>query len=114
MKQHITVEQLWELTDNKDNWQPIIDFNTKANIYFPGGIVTYPTFNSCCKETAKQVTIGKMIEIINKDYIFDIYKDLKTKDWIARKRNLNGVIVGYFSEIELCDVLWNATKNILR
>lgn len=117
VKQHITTEQLWELCPNKENWDPIIKLNTMANIYFPNGIISHPTFNHCCETTIQQMTIGKMIEIL-----FKYHDDLVNHPQLF-KNDLDewcfyitvfdeNILVCY--KDELADCLWEALKDILK
>lgn len=68
MKQHVTLEQILALKTEDDlgfeNWDSITYLNTIANIIFNGGVEKYKTFKECCEETAIQMTIGKMLEML--------------------------------------------------
>lgn len=121
MKQHITLEQLWELCPDSEDWSPIIKLNTLANIYFPNGIISHPTFNLCCETTAEQMTIGKMIEILLENNYYDGYFELSLNH--NKLYKIGESIYNYdcsyidfdskFTATELCDVLWEAVKEIL-
>lgn len=109
MKQHISVEQVWELAKNKDDWDSITRFNTLAKIRFYG---FEKNFNDCCKTTAEQTTIGKIIEILRD-------KELYVSCFMGQGYN-RVTISSYdyettkeFEYDNLCDVLWQAVKYVL-
>jgi len=107
MKQHITVEQLWELSKNKNDWDSITRFNTIAKTKFN----QEATFQACCETTAEQTTIGKMIEILEDKKAFNEYYDSgyfrETHNNIFLEWN------GRVNGVELCDCLWGAVKKQL-
>jgi hypothetical protein len=115
-KQHITIDQLWELCPDKNDWNPIIKFNTKANIYFPEGIRRDTTFQSCCKTTCEQVTIGKMIELLfqHHDSLVNHPQMIRNAldEWCFYITVYGQDILVCYAD-ELADCLWEALKKIL-
>lgn len=112
MKQHITTEQVFELETfdslGFENWDKICELNTIADIQF---YIDCQTFRECCCETAKQMTIGKMIEIlINLDYIPLIDTSASSCDVTIFENGHHEV----FMSPELCDSLYEAVKYTLK
>lgn len=98
MKQHITEEQLNELTHEQ---------NAKLHEWwgFPKGCVGHN------RELSQLLTIGKLIEFLQIAGI-SIYKKPETEDapqkYQVRTWDLR------FVELELCDGLWQAVKEVLK
>lgn len=96
MKQHIIVEQLISLTREQ-----------KMNL------------NKLVRFLHHDITIGKMIEILNDNNEYDkfhFYKCLLV-DIDGDKETVSGWCVEYkkneFREEELCDALWKAVKEMI-
>lgn len=91
MKQHITIEQLNELTENQK--QKLYDWNHNRYSHF--GRVDY-----CL------LSIGQMIEFLDKDISL-----MRTTSghWHIGEYEENSMSVN----LELCDVLWEVVKEIL-
>ncbi len=112
MKQHITVEQLFELQDYKlaevmdEEFQNAVR-NLNCNPY-----MSDTEKDNLIEVLAEQVTIGKMIEILS-NFVYDIemFQGHGYWDTIVRITTDNGK-KEYKSEW-LCDALWEAVKEVL-
>lgn len=118
MKQHITIEQLWELAKNNNDWESITNYNTLAKIRFPGGVTRSNTFAECCKFSAEQTTIGKMIEILGKRFKSMNRSNIDgcTKYQVCFNHLQIDKIFGVCQTKEgdiICDALWEAVKYVL-
>ena len=99
MKQHITLEQLKEIDITFLEWIALLDLKWNYR---------EETLNEeDYEELVKQITIGKMMEII-------MSKDIKIK--ISVYKTSDSILLEVFKESfiaeELCDALWKATKFI--
>ncbi len=103
MKQHITLEQLNESKNLLLRKLPIkyiqeLDKDNNREI--------------CGRVSEKYFTIGKMIEILGSDHLVNIVVDCNP-DIIVRSKK-DGSVINCESEIELCDALWEAVKEVLK
>jgi len=114
MKQHITVEQLAELELDLRETDKIID---KFNL--PRVSLDYMDLPAIARWVSKQITIGKMIEILSSEYNavniddnrefgkgYNIHCALFKNDW---KEDIHKE----YRDFELCDALWKAIKEVL-
>ncbi len=123
MKQHITVEQVWELSkhielDGEPEWNSIVNFNTFMG--YDWNLTEEEnkkyTFKRCCEDTAKWTTIGKMIEMLD-DYHSEIFNTLNIyknhfDEWcIEVDINTDPILLAHNDE--LCDALWEAVKRTI-
>lgn len=109
MKQHITVEQLQELTNKQQ-----ISLATLAGEY-----------GNCCNTGGETMnlgklrgkfTIGKMIEILDKHHSelynrLEIYKN-ELDEWCIGLNTGEELIWLEYND-DLCDALWEAVKKII-
>jgi hypothetical protein len=121
MKQHITVEQLFELQDytlaevmDEEFQNAVRDIN--CNPY-----MSDTEKDNLIEVLAEQVTIGKMIEILSSKYDVVDYSDNRefgmgytvscitfdSYDWCDDEHR------EYIAN-ELCDALWEAVKEVLK
>lgn len=92
MKQHITPKQAREVTEEKfySIFDEVVVRKDWANFHH------------------KKVTIGKMIEFLyskGHKITVDNCKPSSVKDWLTGEE---------YCQMELCDALWEATKNVLQ
>lgn len=127
MKQHITTEQLWELSkwsvlEQEKTWDEIVEFNTLMGYEWnltPEENEHY-TFNKCCEDSARWTTIGKMIELIEQHIDTMEPDDGGWTIGIIINSKFNAKHGGYdvsiknIKAIELCDALWEAVKYVLK
>lgn len=126
MKQHITVDQLDELTEKqkeklRDMWEPIqgelFYYSDKDDWYYGDGIYRCAEYKNnkieiigerqIVKEYCLPVlSIGQMIEILEKN--IEIIKPLENM-W---RSNIKSHPLNIDAD-ELCDALWSAIKLIL-
>jgi len=97
MKQHITVEQLNELSENgKSNLVDWYNENNKLPVFQP------------IPETDLLLSIGQMIEFLDKN---------NDTNWEIRLHKPRYDVRTYLSEEEdhgeLCDALWGAVEEVL-
>lgn len=124
MKQHITVEQLNELSGSAKEklkmwWEPeagdkVLDLSFKHTSFLENSHEGYwndiadPDFSS--DGLLPLLSLGQMIEFLNEkqEYQFHIFR--RTFDWKVIVSDLH-----YGKEIggELCDHLWEAVKEVL-
>ena len=97
MKQHITEEQLGELSEKgMEKWFDFLWNTVLKKDTFRG------TTNS---EIIELTTIGQMIEFLDENEIW-FQKDEKSWDvWVQYQ--------GAYTKKELCDALWEAVKEVL-
>lgn len=109
MKQHVTVEQLKELTNKQQ-----INLATLAGEY-----------GNCCNTGGETInlgklrgrfTIGKMIKILDYHHSelynkLDIYKN-DLDEWCIGLNIGEEIVLLAYSD-ELCDALWKAVKKII-
>ncbi|MDK2917281.1 MAG: hypothetical protein PWQ37_14 [Candidatus Petromonas sp.] len=122
MKQHITVEQLFELQDYKlaevmdEEFQNAVR-NLNCNPY-----MSDTEKDNLIEVLAEQVTIGKMIEILyNHTWQVTIGKMIEilynhTCDIVIESAGCNWYVdinTGIYKSRELCDALWEAVKEVL-
>jgi hypothetical protein len=106
MKQHITVEQLFELQDYKlaevmdEEFQNAVR-NLNCNPY-----MSDTEKDNLIEVLAEQVTIGKMIEILY-NHTCDIVIESAGCNWYV------DINTGIYKSRELCDALWEAVKEVL-
>jgi len=103
MKQHITVEQLYEFIENEH--KGFIDERADAITDLVGkhyGIA----------DIVEKMTIGKMIEILDEKYGGMEYYYIGTDDTEICVLKLENALRDY-KATELCDCLWEAVKGIL-
>lgn len=138
MKQHITVEQLSELTEEQKNklrtlWKPelgdllytkgygltevfavqntdtFFEKNYGYGHFDPTTIEERPIREKCLP----LLSIGKMIDILeNRDECLNIVKRTDLEGW-GYEIQLRRVLYYNFSTGELCDALWSAVKAII-
>lgn len=132
MKQHITLEQAKELTEEQ-----LCNLNTIMGHEWDITITEFHkmTWNKICEDTAKFCTIGKMIEILEKELkgfdmrrhnivhigytIGELYPDGKynprkvysSPSWLMT--NHTSEENDKYKGIVLCDSLWEAVKEVL-
>ncbi len=97
MKQHITIEQLNELSKKGkrkfSSWcQKKFDLN---------------------KDEAKRLSIGEMIEFLSEQKVYsnDFKEQVKVNRLVCDRTN-SKIHIGW-NDIELCDALWKAVKEVL-
>ena len=123
MKQRISVEQLWELAKNKGDWNSITDFNTKMEFNWKEKSKPQ-SFQECCKDSARWTTIGKMIEILDKNNYLVLCERENITLPVNKRVNLttlgwrvnidNDEIYEDFEAPELATALWQAVKFVLK
>lgn len=98
MKQNITPKQVEELSEKAN--KKLIKWLKKNDYYY-----LYAT------SEGRILSIGQMIEFLidNRYYIILEQEDLNYK-WVLTQNFVEG---GYYENKELCDVLWEAVKEIL-
>jgi len=104
MKQHITVKQLNELTN-----QGQYELCNKNNIIYWNGMSR--------SEITKNITISKMIEILRKCIVMIEFLDHSDDDYnyvvqILINKGFEEEYIN-FENFELCDALWDAVKSVL-
>lgn len=126
MKQHVKESEILTSSDDfvskliklvyKDSPHQLVEFKIKQ----------FRRFSMGSKELSVDLTIGKMIELLNdfpNNYITNMcpghnsktksYVELGIKDVMAEENNVDSwFLKGYHSK-ELCDALWKAVKEIL-
>lgn len=111
MKQHITVEQLKELDNDKAKMGKLINPLLEEMDFLPLG-EKYEYF-------ADKITIGKIIEILDSALIEKhvlINKPLKQNGkWLVNlvSEDIDHANCKKFYSYELCDALWDAVKETL-
>lgn len=141
MKQHITTEQLNELSDKAKEvlrgwWQPQkgdLYTNSYALDQLPHIVQTH--LDECCggdfcgnrlnleetiilvKETKSLplLSIGQMIEFISENEMgrWHIHSGKTQSEWSIESHNLYGDNMEILDHVELADTLWEAVKYIL-
>lgn len=100
MKQNITTKQLSALT--KDKYAKLSSYIYAPMTKRPNALLE--------KEVSKQLTIGRLIEIVNSIVPIYIYNDGKQGFSVATVEKFNNKS---WKSKELCDALWEALKEIL-
>jgi hypothetical protein len=109
MKQHITVEQLKELSDkgfdNLNKWvfRNLTKDANKVPIKYLGKVEDYHLTTT---EDEYLLSIGQMIEFLGEDWFYHLFNggDCNSGDCGSVYKDYNG---------ELCDALWYAVKEVL-
>lgn len=129
MKQHITIEQLNELTDKgrerlREWWKP----KTLGELFYDpehGYVAWNPSTPMKMRiaevEPLPILSIGQMIEFLESQLefgrIIELTRDVNNPAWFVEICELDGAdrFEGgvIFHEPELCDTLWEAVKEVL-
>lgn len=100
MKQHITYEQMCELSPQA---------RVKLTKWFWNKIVSGPLPELVTRDE-EDVTIGQMIEFLDEHW--GAWQISSWQEW-SITRHENGETQYHNTEPELCDALWEAVKDIL-
>ncbi len=117
MKQHITVDQLNELSEEhresiRELWKPMV-----GDVYFNFSSLHTDAVNN--RTTIKPsylplLSIGQMIEYLDEHYsLLEIVKGQLSNSWHIQDRSLPSIVNLPKFEEELCDRLWSAVKEVL-
>ena len=120
MKQHITIEQLQELTEKQkytlnNLWKPSLGglYLDKDKVKCVWEDDVYGRFMFVKRETYDPLlSIGKMIEILGDDFL-GIHITSTAKYQVALDIILENERLAVFQDTELCDALWKAVKYVL-
>lgn len=107
MKQHITVKQLQKLS-NKQQIKLATLFGEYGNCCNVGG----ETMN--LGKLSDRINIGKMIEIIHKQYSEEMIMIMMHKGWSVTLCDYHGTDISNGEHEQLCNALWEVVKDIIR
>jgi hypothetical protein len=125
MKQHVTLEQIKELNKNqlnglvsiigtnKDNKK--IEWRAELDRYLKTGWngKTFDYGKILAVKIECRMTIGKMIEILDKEcYDWELYKEIRYSDTVVIRKIKENRKIGFRGH--LCDALWEAVKEVLK
>lgn len=110
MKQQITREQLDELSEHA--LRKYADYAVIKELYITNPIKTMPNEDGTFTEMVEParlrlMTIGMMIEFLGDTWFYEL-----GKIWGKNHSNLY-YEEGVFTNTDLCDALWEATKGVL-
>lgn len=121
MKQHITIEQLKELTDEE-----IYTLNTLINNKWnltKEEFENYKNYNwnKILEDIARYCTIGKIMEILKKNNFLSIYQVNKIPNnsdygfkWVIELFHHIECPIDIYESDELVDALWKGLKDVIR
>jgi hypothetical protein len=117
MKQHITVEQLFEVDDYKLAKMMDEKFQNAVRDIHCNPYMTDKEKENLLEILSEQVTIGKMIEILEPNIsIYPVLTEEEGKTrviwWEVRYYVKNDL--KEFRKVELYDALWEAVKEVLK
>jgi len=111
MKQHIEINDLSEFTI--EQLEKLVILFEDCGLYHEAITRTIKAEKPYLEIITKHITIGKIIEILDIKEIKKIkgvWKDNIKKEWWFIQLENKGK---FYEELELCDALWEAAKEIL-
>ncbi len=115
MKQHISIEQLNELSDKGkekllDWWQGSTEGALIDNL---GGCGDdeHCAYRLTCFEDVPPLSIGQMIEILDEYKEIEQFDPIPSSAYVSQRFTYKRII--WIKDIEFCDHLWQAVKEVL-
>lgn len=125
MKQHITIEQLHEMTDDQKEylrkwWYPrqydvVLDVqhDHQFSIYYQDGTIGDSYHDYMKDDCLPLLSIGQMIEFISTASKPKITEAYALPDYPDGRWSVFVFSVGTFYDEELCDALWKGVRGVL-